>query len=228
MEMIFLNGLAIFLGGIIGHKFRKYVSEKISNSVIKVVALNIIIIGLKEALNYRNGMLNLAYLVVGVIIGEAIDLDERLKKMGGYIQKKFTKGQEGVAKGFVVSTIIFCVGSMAILGPLEIALKNNNEILTMKSIMDGISAIIFAASYGIGVVFSGIMVVIYQFIIYIFGTAISTLVTPDIIQDISSVGGVVLLALGTTIVFGERNIKVSNMLPAIFLPILYSLILRLI
>lgn len=228
MEMIFLNGLAIFLGGIIGHKFREYVSEKISSSIIKVVALNIMILGLKEGLNYRNGMLNLAYLVIGVIIGEILDLDGNLKKIGNYIQNKFTKGKPGIAKGFVVSTIIFCVGSMAILGPLEIALKNNNEILTMKSIMDGISSIIFAASYGIGVIFSGVVVIIYQFIIYIFGTGISTLINSDIIQDISSVGGVVLLALGITIIFGERNIKVSNMLPAIFLPIVYSLILNLI
>jgi len=225
--MIFLNGIAIFLGGFVGHKFRRYVSEKISSSIIKVVALNIIVIALKEALNYRSGMLNLAYLVIGVIIGEIIDLDAKLKNMGEYIQKKFTKGKEGIAKGFVVSTIIFCVGSMAILGPLEIALKNNNEILTIKSIMDGISAIIFAASYGIGVVFSGVIVTVYQFIIYLFGSAISTLVTQEIIQDISSVGGVVLLALGITIVFGERNIKVSNMLPAIFLPIVYSLFLGL-
>ncbi|MDP0489062.1 MAG: DUF554 domain-containing protein [Fusobacterium sp. JB021] len=227
MEMIFLNGIAIFLGGFLGHKFRGYVSEKVSSSIIKVVALNIIVIALKEALNYRNGMLNLAYLVIGVIVGEVIDLDAKLKNMGEYIQNKFTKGKEGIAKGFVVSTIIFCVGSMAILGPLEIALKNNNEILTIKSIMDGISAIIFAASYGVGVIFSGMIVIVYQFIIYLFGSAISTLVTQEIIQDISSVGGVVLLALGITIVFGERNIKVSNMLPAIFLPIVYSLFLRL-
>lgn len=225
--MIFLNGIAIFLGGFLGHKFRGYVSEKVSSSIIKVVALNIIVIALKEALNYRNGMLNLAYLVIGVIVGEVIDLDAKLKNMGEYIQNKFTKGKEGIAKGFVVSTIIFCVGSMAILGPLEIALKNNNEILTIKSIMDGISAIIFAASYGVGVIFSGMIVIVYQFIIYLFGSAISTLVTQEIIQDISSVGGVVLLALGITIVFGERNIKVSNMLPAIFLPIVYSLFLRL-
>lgn len=227
MEMIFLNGIAIFLGGFLGHKFRGYVSEKVSSSIIKVVALNIIVIALKEALNYRNGMLNLAYLVIGVIVGEVIDLDAKLKNMGEYIQNKFTKGKEGIAKGFVVSTIIFCVGSMAILGPLEIALKNNNEILTIKSIMDGISAIIFAASYGVGVIFSGMIVIVYQFIIYLFGSAISTLVTQEIIQDISSVGGVVLLALGITIVFGERNIKVSNMLPAIFLPIVYSLFLGL-
>lgn len=225
--MIFLNGIAIFLGGFLGHKFRGYVSEKVSSSIIKVVALNIIVIALKEALNYRNGMLNLAYLVIGVIVGEVIDLDAKLKNMGEYIQNKFTKGKEGIAKGFVVSTIIFCVGSMAILGPLEIALKNNNEILTIKSIMDGISAIIFAASYGVGVIFSGMIVIVYQFIIYLFGSAISTLVTQEIIQDISSVGGVVLLALGITIVFGERNIKVSNMLPAIFLPIVYSLFLGL-
>lgn len=228
MWMIFLNGIAIFLGGIIGHKFKKYVSERMSNSIIKVVALNIIVIALKEALDYRNGMLNLAYLIIGVIIGESIDLDKKLKTMGGYIQKKFTNGQEGIAKGFVVSTIMFCVGSMAILGPLEIALKHNYEILSMKSIMDGISSIIFAASYGIGVVFSGIMVILYESIIYIFGSIISTLVTPDIIQDISSVGGVVLFALGVTVVFGEKYIKVSNMLPAIFLPILYSLILKLV
>lgn len=228
MWIIFLNGIAIFLGGILGCKFKKYVSKNMSNSIIKVVALNIVVIALKEALNYRNGMLNLAYLVIGIIIGEGIDLDSKLKKLGNYIQNKLTRGQDGIAKGFVVSTIMFCVGSMAILGPLEIALKNNYEILSIKSIMDGISAIIFSATYGIGVIFSGIVVILYEGLIYFLGSGIATLVTPDIIQDISSVGGVVLLALGITVIFGERYIKVSNMLPAIFLPILYSLILRLI
>ncbi|MFA6708770.1 MAG: DUF554 domain-containing protein [Fusobacterium sp.] len=228
MWIIFLNGIAIFLGGILGCKFKKYVSKNMSNSIIKVVALSIVVISLKEALNYRNGMLNLAYLVIGVIIGEGIDLDNKLKKTGNYIQSKLTRGEDGIAKGFVVSTIMFCVGSMAILGPLEIALKNNYEILSIKSIMDGISAIIFSATYGIGVVFSGIVVILYEGLIYVLGSGIAALVTPDIIQDISSVGGVVLLALGITVIFGERYIKVSNMLPAIFLPIIYSLILRLI
>lgn len=227
MWIIFLNGIAIFLGGTLGCKFKKYVSKNMSNSIIKVVALNIVVIALKEALNYRNGMLNLAYLVIGIIIGEGIDLDSKLKKLGNYIQNKLTRGQDGIAKGFVVSTIMFCVGSMAILGPLEIALKNNYEILSIKSIMDGISAIIFSATYGVGVIFSGIVVILYEGLIYFLGSGIAALVTPDIIQDISSVGGVVLLALGITVIFGERYIKVSNMLPAIFLPILYSLILRL-
>lgn len=226
MLAILMNGVSIVIGSIIGYFFRKKSSEKISKSIIVVIGLQTFVMGIKDSLTYRNGMLLFVYLIVGLIIGEIVGVDDILKKIGCKLQDKFSKKDSNVSLGFIISILMFCVGSMAILGPLRISFNGDTSLMYVKVLMDGITSIILASTYGIGVLFSSVIVVLYQLLIYLIGDFLKIIVTSDIISDISSVGGVVLLALGISIIFGEKYIKPANLLPGIFLPMLLGILLK--
>lgn len=229
MFIILLNGLTIVLGTLLGYIFRKALPKDISESIIKILGLFTFIMGLKDALTFKNGMYVAIYLVIGVVIGEKFDLDGKLKNLGKILQEKFGKEKEegGMIKGFVTSTLIFCVGSMAILGPVKIALNGDGNLIYIKSILDGVMSMMLASTYGIGVMFSGIMVVIYQGLMFCMGNVLKVVTTPEVMGDVTAVGGAILTGLGLTLIFGEKYLKVTNMLPGMFLPIIFSLIIRL-
>lgn len=224
MFAILLNGLSICVGTLLGYFFKNYSSEKISKSIIVVIGLQMAVMGMKDGLQYENGMVNVIYLVVGVVIGEILDIDKRLNNLGELIQKKFAKGENDVVKGFVVATLVFCIGSMAVLGPLKISLENDNSIIYVKTILDGVMAMILASTYGIGVIFSALIVVGYQGGILVLADFLKVVTEPHVINQISSVGGVLLVGLAITLIFDVKYVKVTNMLPAMFLPIIIAII----
>ena len=122
MFAIFLNGFAICLGGLLGYFFKNHSSSKLSRAVIIVMGFQIFAMGIKDAIQYENGMLNVIYLVIGTVIGEIIDIDKKLKSVALFFQNKFAKNSHGFVNGFITATLIFCIGSMAVIGPLKIAL----------------------------------------------------------------------------------------------------------
>ncbi len=228
MFEVILNGVGIVVGTSIGYIFRKYISDNISKSIIVVLGLFIIVTGVKDGIKYVNGLEIAIFLVLGTIIGEALKLDKKLNSCGEYLKEKFSrnKNDAGMVKGFVVATLIFCVGSMGILGPIKVALENNPDILYIKTVLDTVMSGILASSYGLGVMFSALMVVIYQGLIYFLGGGLKIITTnPEIITNISSIGGVMLIGLGFNLV-AEKEIKITNMLPALFLPIIYAMLLK--
>ena len=162
MFAILLNGFGIFLGGLLGYFFKNHSSSKLSRAVIIVMGLQIFAMGIKDAVQYENGMLNVIYLVIGTVIGEMIDIDKKLKSMALFLQNKLAKNSHGFVNGFITATLIFCIGLMAILGPLKIALEKDSSIIYIKTILDGVMAILLASTYGLGVLFSAIIVVAYQ------------------------------------------------------------------
>ncbi len=224
MFTILLNGLSICVGTILGVIFKNYSSEKISKSIVVVIGLQMSVMGMKDALQYQNGMLNVIYLVVGVVIGEILDIDGKLNSLGEFIQRKFARKQGNIVKGFVIATLIFSIGSMAVIGPLKIAFEGDSSIIYIKSILDGVMAMILASTYGIGVIFSAVIVVLYQGAFFLLSGALKSVTDPYVINQISTVGGVLLIGLSVSLIFDNKNIKVTNMLPAMFLPILAALI----
>ncbi len=224
MNAILLNGFSICLGGVVGYFFKNHNSPKTSKAVITIMGLQIIVMGMKDALQYENGMLNIIYLVIGTVIGEFIDIDKRLRSIGFLLQNRLSKNNLNFVKGFITATLIFCIGSMAIIGSLKIALEGDSDIIYVKTILDGIMAMLLASTYGLGVLFSAFIVVIYQGGIFFLAGLLKTAANPYVLNQLSSIGGVLLLGLGVTLVFERDDIKISNMLPAMFLPVITAVI----
>lgn len=215
-----VNSIAIVVGGILGILLKKGIKEDYRNTIMDGIALSVIVIGLMGAIKSENIILVIASLVIGAIIGEKIRIETRLDNFGNKLQSKFGKGDSNFSKGFVTASLIYCVGAMAIIGSLESGISGNHETLFAKSILDGITSILFSSTLGIGVIFAAIPVFIYQGTITLLANSIKDLLTPEVIREMSSVGGILIMALGIN-VLGLKKIKVGNLLPAIFIPIIY-------
>jgi len=219
-----VNSAAIIIGSVFGVLLNKGIKEEYKKTIMDGVALTVILIGIMGALDTENLILMTISIVVGSIIGEALGIEKKLDKLGDSLQMKFGKGDSNFSKGFVTASLVFCVGAMAIVGALESGLQGNHSTLFAKSIIDGISSIIFASTLGIGVGFSAVAIFLYQGTITLLASSIRELLTPEVINEMSAVGGLLISAIGINIL-GLKKIKVGNMLPAIFIPLLY-LVLR--
>lgn len=201
--------------------------ERLTKTIMQAVGLCILLIGLAGALEGLPYLMAvILYMVFGALIGEILKIEERLERFGLKLEKRFSKGESQFAKGFVAASLLFCVGAMAIVGALESGLKGQHDTLLSKSILDGITSIIFASTMGVGVLFSGIAVFIYQGTIVLLSSVLSSVLTDLVITQMSAVGGLLILGLGLNMLL-DAKIKVGNLLPAIFLPILGQFIIAL-
>lgn len=221
-----VNVVAIIIGALIGILIRKGIKDKYKSIIMDGIGVSVVVIGIMGGIKANNIILIIGSIVVGCIIGEMIDIDLKLEHLGNKMENRFGKGDSNFSKGFVTASLVFCIGAMAIVGSLESGISGNHETLFAKSILDGISAIIFASTLGIGVAFSAIPVFIYQGAITLLANGMKDLLTPDVINEMSAVGGILILAIGINIL-GIKKIKVANMLPSIFIPIIYLAIVNL-
>ena len=219
-----VNSLAIVIGAFIGLFLKGSINKKVSDTIMNGLALCVIYIGISGAFKGDNTIIMIISIAVGGFIGEIIDIDEKLELLGKRIEKRFNKNGEkiSIAQGFVTATLLFCVGAMAIVGALESGLNGNHNTLYAKSILDGISSIIFASTLGIGVMLSAIVVLIYQGSITLAASFLSIFLNEIAINNMTAVGSLLIVGLGFNIL-GISKIKVSNLLPAIVIVVLISL-----
>jgi len=217
-----VNSLAVIVGGLIGVLFKNVIPEKISDALLKAAGLAVISVGIKLSLVGENLTLLIMSIIIGTAIGEIIDIEGKLDNLGALVERKMKNKQSNIALGFITCTLVYCVGSMSIVGAIQSGLSGNHEILFSKALLDGITSISMAVSMGIGVVFSSISVFVYQGIITILARLVQSLLSDVVIAEMTAVGGTVIMAIGLNFLEIKR-IKVGNMLPAIFLPILYYL-----
>ncbi|WP_461206588.1 DUF554 domain-containing protein [Clostridium sp. DL1XJH146] len=215
-----VNTIAIVLGSLIGLLLRKGLPENYKDTIMKGISLAVILIGLQNALKTEDIMLVIISMVIGSILGEFLNIEQALENIGHNIENKFSSSESGIAKAFVTSSLLFCVGSMAVVGALQSGLTGNHETLFAKSTLDGIASIIFASSMGIGVIFSAAAVFLYQGLITIAASLLKGLLVDSVITEMSAIGGLLIVALGFNML-EIKKIKVANMLPAIFIPLLY-------
>jgi uncharacterized membrane protein YqgA involved in biofilm formation len=159
-------------------------------------------------------------LVVGAVIGELINIDRLMNRFGDWAERKLKMSGGGFSKGFVSASILFCTGSMAIVGSMQSGLQGNHETLFAKSILDGSISIVFGASLGIGVAFAALPVLIYQGGIALVSMFIKDFLTADIIREMSAVGSLLVAALGFNFL-SLKEIRVANLIPAVFIPWIY-------
>jgi hypothetical protein len=215
-----VNGVAIVICALAGRFLIKGLSGRFEIIIKKAIGLSIMYIGISGAMENQRVMMLIISMVAGSIIGEWIDIDKGMNKLGLWAEKKFGFGEGNFAKGFVTASILFCTGSMAIVGAMQSGLQGNHEMLYAKSILDGVIAIVFSSTMGIGVAFSAIPVFLYEGAIALGAGFIKDMLTTEIITEMSAVGSLLIAALGFNFL-EVKEIKVANMIPAIFLPWLF-------
>ncbi len=221
----FVNCLAIFAGCLVGMLFKNGIPERYNKTVMHAIGLCVLLVGVKSALGSDDLLVIIISLAAGALIGEFIGIEAYLKRLGDYLESKFSNpgsGKSGISTGFVTASLLYCVGSMAIVGSLESGLTGNHEILFAKSVLDGITSIILTASLGIGVGMSIVPVFLYQGGITLTAGLMKPLLVPAVVSQMSAVGGLLIVAIGLNIL-RDKKIAVGNMLPAIFLPLVYYL-----
>ena len=222
-----INSLTIIFGGLIGLMLKKGISERYQETIMDGLALVVITIGIINAVESKNIILVISSLVIGSIIGEKIRIDKRLNNLGGYLESKFKKEGSRFTEGFVSATLVFCVGAMAIVGSLEAGLLSDYNTLIVKSMLDGITSMIFATTLGLGVLFSSLPVLIYQGSITLLASSLSSVLTTVVITEVSAVGGILIMAIGLSLL-KVKEIRVANMIPAVLIPVIYYFIISLI
>ena len=230
MTGTFVNVGGIIIGSLIGLFLKRGIPENINNAIIKVEGVAILVIGLNGVLTAMlsvgasgrlesdGALLLLVSLVVGCLVGEALKIEDRLNGLSGVLERRLKS--DNLSKGFVTASLVFVIGAMAIVGALNDGLSGDHTILFTKTMLDFITAIVLAASLGIGVIFSAIPVFIVQGAISMLARFIAPYISDELIRLFSMVGYALVMALGLNFL-ADTKIRAANLLPALAVPIAY-------
>ncbi|MCL2200699.1 MAG: DUF554 domain-containing protein [Oscillospiraceae bacterium] len=226
MLSVVVNTIAILAGGALGLLLKKGVPERFTKAIMTGMGLVVLYIGISGALQGENPIILVVAVALGAAAGTAIRVDDRLNTLGAFIEKKFSKGQAdgapSIAQGFVTSSLLFCVGAMAIVGSINSGLTGDHSIIFTKSAIDLISAIFLTVSLGFGVLFSAGAVFVYQGALVLLAHLLRPLLDSySLIAEITSAGSLIIVALGFNMI-GVTKIKVADLLPAVVVvPLIY-------
>lgn len=232
------NIVLILIGSTLGFLLKGRLKEHYKDTIIKGLGLAVMFIGISGALEgllaiedgvivSTNIMLMIISLAIGGLVGEFINIEARLDHVGEWLKRKLKVNKDknkGFVESFVSSSLLFCIGAMAIVGSLRDGLSGDPSMLLAKGVIDGVVAIFFASTLGIGVFFSVIPVGIYQGIITIAAGFIEPFLSERLVLNLSFVGSILIFAIGINMIFGKK-IRTGNLLPAILVPIAYEIIL---
>ena len=221
-----VNVAAIIVGSLAGFLVKGRLPERFQNIVMQGISLAVLIIGLQMAFSVEStkGTLVVIFsLVIGGIIGEILRVESRLEGFGELIQKRFGSDDGLFVQGFVQSSLIYCVGAMAIMGAIQDGLNNDPSILFTKSLLDGTASVAFSATFGIGVLFSSIPVLLYQGSITLLASWAQKILNQDVVAMMTATGGLLIMAIGLNMLL-SAEIKIGNLLPSIFVAIAIALI----
>ena len=218
-----VNAVVVIIGSVVGVILGKKFPQKLSDTVMKGVALCVVCIGVDGMIGSPNMLITIISIVLGGILGELLRLDERIHHLGDQLEAKFSKnGKSRISEGFVSGSLLFCVGAMAVVGSLDSGLTGDHSTLYAKSTLDCISSIIFSTTMGIGVAFSALAILVYQGAITLCASFAAPFLGEIVIANMKCAGSLLILGLGLNLL-GLTKIKVMNYVPAIFLPILLCL-----
>jgi uncharacterized membrane protein YqgA involved in biofilm formation len=215
-----VNAAVIFVCAVVGRFLIRGIPPRFEDTLKKTLGLAVIYIGIKGAMDNQRVLLLIISLVSGAAIGEIIDIDGLMNRLGVWVERKLYSGKVSggnFSKGFVSASILFCTGAMAITGSIQSGLTGSHDILFAKSVLDGTFSLIFGASMGIGVAFSALPVLIYQGGIALLAQAASGFLSGEVVREMSAAGSLVVSAIGFNFL-AANEIKVANLIPAIFIP----------
>lgn len=217
-----INAAGIVIGGLLGLLLGKRFPQRITESLMHVFGLCTMTIGIMGALQTENIIHVLICMILGTVIGELLRIEKRIDNLGGKLEARFAKEGKGgsFTTGFLTATLLYCVGSMAIMGSLEAGIQKDYTMLFTKTLMDSVTAIGLAATLGVGVLFSALPLLVYQGAITLASGVLAPLLSATVVTEMGAIGGVLLIGMGINMLF-DRKIRLSNMLPGIFLPMAY-------
>jgi len=232
-----VNAVLVIIGSMAGLLLKKAIPERFKESMVQALALATMTIGITGIINsssaVTNGgtlsgrytMLMVLSMAIGTFIGELINIDKKLNKMGDFFESKFSSQKEDsdFARGFVTASLVFCVGSMAILGSLNDGILRDPTILITKGILDMIMGAVFASTMGIGVLFSVFTIIVYQGLITVCASFLSPVLTEAVIAQMSFVGSILIMGIGFNFLYTPK-LKLANMLPSMFVPLVWYII----
>jgi len=220
MTGTFINVAAILIGGTIGLIFGSRIPERFKNTVIAGMGLFTAAMGLQMFFKSSNQLIVLGALIIGAMLGEWIGIEDWLQTLGQSLEKRFSRDAETgsgskFVRGFMVSSLLFCIGPMAILGSIQDGLTGDYKLLAVKSTLDGFASIAFASTLGVGVMFSSIIILIYQGGISLLANQLSAIVTDPMMAEMTATGGVILMGVAINNLLELKKIRVGNFLPAL-------------
>jgi uncharacterized membrane protein YqgA involved in biofilm formation len=228
-----INFGAIIVGGFLGLLLGSKLSDRIKTTVISGLGVFTLLYAISLFLKTQNSLIVLGSILMGVLLGEWAHIQEGVEKLGGWLESKFSRNNETEARnrfihGFLTTTLIFCIGPMAILGALEDGMTGNINTLVIKSVLDGFASMAFASTLGVGVLFSSIMVLLYQGSIALLARQIQSFMTESMIFELTATGGVILAAIAISVLLELRKIRTASFIPALFIAPLIVFLLTLI
>lgn len=222
---VLVNAIGVIICSVLGTKIGMRFSKDLQEQILNLLGICVVVIGVSSALKGENILLTVCSCAIGVIIGYLLDIDGRLNALGRKVNSMFSReGTESTfIEGFVTSTLIFCIGSMGIVGSINAGLMGDNSMLFTKAILDSVISIALASTLGIGVAFSGVIIFLYQGMFVLLASVFKDVFTASMITSITGVGGVLIIAIGLNIM-EIKKLKNANMIPALVIPIVYELL----
>lgn len=225
MPAVLVNVITVLLGSTIGILCRSKFKDSSTKAVVTVLGLCTLVIGITSAIGTEDILAVIICMVIGTVVGQLLRIDDRIEGAGEFFKRKLFKnsGSENrFAEGFVAASIMFCVGSMTVMGSLEAGINGDYSIIFAKSALDFVSSMAFGAAMGIGVTFSALFVLVYQGALTLLAGFVGPILSTQVITEMNAIGGTILIGMALNMLdLPKERIKVANMLPAIFLPILY-------
>ncbi|MCL1854341.1 MAG: DUF554 domain-containing protein [Clostridia bacterium] len=221
-----INIAAILAGSSVGLLLRRGMKNNVADTVMQGLGLCVCLIGIRGALQTQSVMLMILSMVIGGILGALLKIDARMNQLGAYAQRKLGRGGKGeepdgaFAQGFVTASLVFCVGAMAVVGALDSGIRGDHSTLIAKSALDCVAAAVFAGTMGAGVMLSALPVLVYQGAISVLGNLLAPLLSDGVVREMSAAGGLLIVGIGLNMLL-KKDIKVADMLPAIFVPFVY-------
>lgn len=219
-----VNVALVLVGSVLGLLFRRFISQKMVSVLTHALGLCVAGIGISSLVGTQDMLCVIVCMVVGTVVGQGLDIEARLERGGEWLRQRADQGNPNsrFTESFVSAALLFCVGAMAITGSIEAGLNHNYSILLSKGVIDGVSAISFAATMGLGVAFSVIPLFLYQGAITLLAGWVGPYLPQTVIVEMSAVGGALIVGIAINMLgLGREKIKVGNMLPAMFLPLVY-------
>lgn len=234
-----INMITVLVGGIIGILFGSRLPERVQRTIIAGLGLFTAAIGIQMFLETDNPIVVLGSLLVGGLLGEWWRIEDGLSNLGGYLERRFTKvkSEQMVTpdeninqgsrfiRGFLTASLVFCVGPMTILGSIQDGLTGDYSLLAIKAVLDGFAALAFASTLGVGVLFSALVILVYQGGISLLASQAQALISPAMMTEMTAVGGVLLLGIAVSSLLELKTIRVGNFLPALLIgPIIVAIL----
>ena len=220
-----VNLFTVLLGSGIGLLLKKGIPERVKNTLMYGMALCVIYIGITGLLEESaNIIIIIISFALGAIIGELIDFDGKINKLGKKIESRFSEGESKIAEGFVTATLLFCVGAMTVVGSIESGVNGDNSTLYSKAIIDCVTSAALTSTFGIGVMLAAGSVFIIEGAITLLANLVAPVLSTESVTQMTIIGSALIIALGFNML-GVTKIKVMNYLPCIFLPLLLCLII---